>query len=198
MRPLRLFLERCFAGASELSEPVSSLWAIGAVVSELSDVELLSPLPSSGRWSGPCLLCGRWSLEPALRNDVRRDIICWRLPDVSRLFFIKYCRRASFGSRLMLLGDGAANLRRDASGRRRIGVVTSFFATLPMLQSGLATLAVLEPAFFTPGETLTNGCKLRYWLRIDHVLTRCSSACVRQLPHLSINDHLPTKCCFRH
>ena len=106
MRPLRLFLERCFAGASELSEPVSSLWAIGAVASELSDVELLSPLPSSGRWSGPCLLCGRWSLEPALRNDVRRDIICWRLPDVSRLFFIKYCRRASFGSRLMHLGDG--------------------------------------------------------------------------------------------
>ena len=93
----------------------------------------------------------------------------------------------------MHLGDGAANFRRDASGRRRIGVVTSFFATLPMLQGGLATLAVLEPAFFTPGETLTNSCKLRYWLRIDHVLTRCSSACVRQLPHLSINDHLPTK-----
>jgi hypothetical protein len=38
----------------------------------------------------------------------------------------------------MLLGDGAANLRHDASGRRSFGVATSFFATLPMLPGGLA------------------------------------------------------------
>ena len=130
----------------------SLLWAIVAVASELSEIELLSLLPSpllsSGRWSGPCLLCGRWSLEPALRNDVRRDIICWRVPDVSRLFFIKCCRMVSLGSRLIFLGDGAVNLRRDNSGLRRFGVATSFFVTLPMFLYGLTMAACARLSLF--------------------------------------------------
>ena len=43
------------------------------------------------------------------------------------------------GSRLILLGDEAINLRHDTSGLRRFGVATSFFATLPMLLYRLAT-----------------------------------------------------------
>ena len=95
MCSLCLFLGRFeggLAGASELSEPESFLWAIGSLASELSEVAVLSSLLSSGRWSGACLLSGRWSSERAfvaLLNAVRRDTICWRVPDVSRLLFIK-------------------------------------------------------------------------------------------------------------
>ena len=44
-----------FAGASELSEPGSFLWANWSLSSELSEVEVLSPPLSSGCWSGACL-----------------------------------------------------------------------------------------------------------------------------------------------
>ena len=147
-----------FAGASELSEPESFLWVIGSLSSDLSGVGMLSPLSSSGHWSGACLFSGRWSSKRAsiaLLNVVRRDNICWRVPDVSRLLFIKCCRRASFERRLIPLGDGAANLRRDTSGLRHLGVGTSFLVTLPILPSGLQPLAVVPIGSFAP---VTNSC----------------------------------------
>ena len=177
--------ERGFTGAFKLSEPESFLWAIGSLSSELSEVGVLSPLSSSGRWSGACLLSGRWSSEQALvvlLNAVRCDTICWRVPDVSRLLFIKCCRRASFERRLIPLGDGAANLRRDTSGLRRLGVATSFLATLHILPNGLQRLVVLPIGSFAP---LTNSCLIQRWLQIDHVLDLIpSGACVRNWPHL--------------
>ena len=41
---------------------------------------------------------------------------------------------------------------------------------------------------------VTNSCLIRRWLQIDHVLILIASgACARYWPHLTINDHLPTK-----
>ena len=146
---------------------------------------MLSPQSSSGRWSGACLLSGCWSSDRALvalLNAVRRDNICWRVPDVSSLLFIKCSRKASFERRLIPLGDGAANLRRDTSGLRRLGMATSFVATLPILPNGLQRLAVLPIGSFAP---LTNSCLIRRWLQIDHVLDLIpSGACMRYWPHL--------------
>ena len=53
---------------------------LGLLASELSEVEVPSPLLSSGCWSGACLLSRRWSSERALLallNAVRGDTICW-------------------------------------------------------------------------------------------------------------------------
>ena len=64
--PSAYFFGHCdggLVGASELLEPESFLWAIGSLASELSEVEVLSPLLSSGHWSGACLLSGHWSSE---------------------------------------------------------------------------------------------------------------------------------------
>ena len=52
-----------FAGASELSEPGSFLWAIGSLASELSEVEVLL---SSRHWSGACSLSGAGSQSELL------------------------------------------------------------------------------------------------------------------------------------
>ena len=97
--PLLGCFESGFAGASELSKLESFLWAIRSLASELSEVEVLSPLLSSGHWSGASLLSGHWSSERAfgaLLNAERDDTICWRVLDVSRLLFIKCCRRVLF------------------------------------------------------------------------------------------------------
>jgi len=117
-----LFLGRFdggFAGASELSEPKSFLCAIGSLASE---VEVLSTLQTLVWW-----LFALWAL--VLRVSFWclakcSDTICWRVPEVSRLLFIKCCRRASLERCLIPLGDGAVNLRRDTSGLGRLGVAT--------------------------------------------------------------------------
>ena len=62
------------------------------MASKLSEVELLSPLPS------PLLSSGCWSLEPVLRNDVRRDITCWRVPNVSTLFLSSAVEQSLWGA----------------------------------------------------------------------------------------------------
>ena len=167
--PLPFFghFEGGFAGASK---PESFLWAIRSLASELSKVEVLSPLLSSGRWSSACLLSGCWSSEGAFvtsLNAVRCDTICWQVSNVSRLLFIKYRRKASFERRLVPLGDGAANLCHDISGLRRWGVATSFLATLPTLLNGWQRLTVLP---IDPFTQLTNSCLIRCWLLIDYVL----------------------------
>ena len=46
---------------------------------------------------------------------------------------------------------------------------------------------------------VTNSCLIRRWLQIDHVLVLIvSGACARYWPHLTTNDHLPTKCHLIH
>ena len=119
---------------------------------------MLFPLLSSGRWSVACLLSGCWSAEQAivaLLNAERRDTICWWVPDVSRLLFIKCYRRTSFERRLIPLGDGTANLHRVMSSLRHFGVATRILATLPILLNRWQW-------FFD-----------RYWPHLYHLPTKC-------------------------
>ena len=70
---LRNLLRRCVPSAFflgvlklallELPSCRARITLVGYWVSELSDVEVPSPLLSSRCWSGACLLSGRWSSE---------------------------------------------------------------------------------------------------------------------------------------